>query len=105
MAEFVTSFRSSGESLDKFIISTISNTEPLVSPRQQGGIADQIWFMGQGYEDAVLERRQLLQATWEDLLRWNALLETMAKDGAVCVVGHSEALNACEAEDLTVVDL
>ena len=105
MAEFVTAFRSSGESLDKFIISTISNTEPLVSPRQQGGIADQFWFMGLGYEDAVLERRQLLQATWEDLLHWCSLLETMAKDGAVCVVGHSEALNACETEELTVVDL
>jgi shikimate dehydrogenase len=32
-------------------------------------------------------------------------LKRAAEKGAVCVVGHSEALNACEAEGLTLVDL
>lgn len=105
MADFVKTFRESGENLDKFIISTIAGTEPLVSPRQQGAIADQRWFAGLKREDAVRERRELLHATQDDLLHWCHMLNAMARDGAACVVGHSDALNACQDENLTIVDL
>ena len=105
MAAFLDGFRSSGEKLDKFIISTIAGTEPLAAPRQLGSMAESQWFAGLTYEDAVQERRELLEADWDQLLAWSGMLDKLKDLGAVCVVGHSEALNACEAEDLTVVDL
>lgn len=103
IADFVRQFHDSGEDLTKFIISTVASTDPLVSPKGQGGIADSQWFAGLTYEDAVRERRELLSATQEDLLAWCGMLDRMTKEAGVCVVGHSEALNACEG--LTVVDL
>lgn len=102
LGRFVEEFR---EDLDKFIISTIAGTEPLMSPRHQGIYADQSWFAGLTHEDAVQERRQLLQASREDLRRWCHLLDAMAREAAVCVVGSSDALSDCEAENLTIVDL
>ena len=105
MTDFVKAFLESGESLDKFIISTIAGTEPLVGPKHAGIIADQLWFAGINHDSAVLERRQLLEATAEDLLGWCNLLDAMARDAAVCVVGHSDALNACEEETLTILEL
>ena len=105
LADHIRAFRDSNEDLSKFIISTIAGTEPLISPRQQGVLADQLWFSGLTYEDSVQERRELLHATQEDLLGWCELLTSMAEAGAVCVVGHNEALNACDAENLTIVDL
>lgn len=105
MADYIKSFQDSSEDLSKFIISTIAGTEPLVSPKQQGSIADQLWFAGLTYEDAIQERRELLHATQEDLLCWCDMLSSMAEDSAVCVVGHNDALTACESENLTVVDL
>ena len=41
------------------------------------------------------ERRELLGATREDLLRCCELLETMAKTGGVCVVGSESLVDAC----------
>jgi Zn-dependent M16 (insulinase) family peptidase len=105
LAEFIQAFRNSGEDLSKFIISTIAGTEPLASPKQQGAIADQLWFAGLTYEEMAGERRELLRATWEDLLLWCDMLRAMAQSAAVCVVGNSDALAACEKEELTVVDI
>ncbi len=98
-------FTGSGEALSKFIISTVAETEPLLSPAQAASAADQRWISGITYEDLVAERRQLLNATPADLLRWCSALEAMAADAALCVVGHSEALKACEDEPLTVYEL
>lgn len=104
MADFVKAFQQAGESLDKFIISTIAKTEPLLAPRQQGILADQLWFTGLRYEDAVQERRQLLHATQEDLLNWCTMLENMANDAAICIVGHNDALNGC-GDDMIIFDI
>ena len=104
LGDFVRQFAESGETLDKYIISTVASTEPLVSPAAAGYIADKQWFSGLTYEDDVAERRQLLNATAEDLLSWCTALETMEK-GAVCVVGHSDALAACAEEELTLCEV
>lgn len=105
MADFLRSFVESGEALDKFIISTISGTEPLLSPRQVGQVADHHYFSGMTWDKLVAERQEMLATTPEKLLKWCGLYEKLAGDVAVCVVAHEEALTACKDEDLTVVDL
>ena len=105
MGQFVKAFAASGEDITGFIISTVAETEPLVSPDHQGQIADQDWFMGFTYDDAVAERRQLLSADAASLARWCKGLDALREQAAVCVVGHTDALNACEAENLTVWDI
>ena len=105
MADFLETFRDSGESLDKFIISTIAGTEPLMAPRQMGYMADGQWFVGTTYEDSLRERKELLEADWDSLLSWCGMLRQLREQGTVCVVGHSEALKGCDAEGLTLVDL
>ena len=105
MAEFLRSFVESGEPLDKFIISTISNTEPLLSPRQVGQTADNSYFSGMTWDKQAAERRQMLATTPEKLLGWCKLYEKLAGDAAVCVVAHEDALEACKDEGLTVADL
>ena len=104
LGDFIRQFAESDESLDKFIISTIASTEPLVSPAVAGNIADGQWLQGLTYEDAVKERRQLLDATIEDLLAWCPALELLS-DGTVCVVGHNEALEACSGKNLIIYDI
>ena len=105
MAAFLRAFVESGESLDKFIISTISNTEPLMAPRQVGQTADRDYFSGLTWDKLVAERQEMLATTPEKLLTWCDLYEKLAGDVAICVVAHEEALAACEKENLTVVGL
>ena len=103
-ADFLTEFVESGERIDKFVISTISDTEPLVSPREEGTIADGRWFSGITEDVLRQERADILATDGEKLLAWRDALNHMAENGAVCVVAHAEALKACEAEQLALAD-
>ena len=101
-ADFLREFVASGERIDKFVISTISDTEPLMSPRDEGAVADGRWFAGKTEEDLRRERAQILATDGATLLSWCPVLERMAESGAVAVVAHEEALKACEAENLVI---
>ena len=105
MGGFVKAFAESGADITGFIISTIAETEPLVSPAQQGRMADGDWFAGLGYAEAVAERKQLLNATAADLAKWCKALDALREQAAVCVVGYADALDGCKDENLTVVDI
>lgn len=103
-ADFIREFVQSGERIDKFIISTIAETEPLMSPRDEGARADGEWFSGKTEADLRQQRAEILATDGDALLYWCDALEHMAKTGAVCVVAHEEALKACEAEGLTIAE-
>ena len=45
----------------------------------------------------------MLSADKNALLTWCGVLDQMAKDGGVCVIGHDGAIAACEKEDLTIL--
>ena len=100
-ADFLKAFVSSGERIDKFVISTIAETEPLMSPRDEGARADGNWFAGKNEADQRRERGEILATDAQKLLGWCEILANMA-DGAVAVVAHDEALKACEAEGITI---
>ena len=95
LAEFIRGFTESGEPLTPFIISTIGQGEPLMTPHQKGRTADMRWFKGITDERRRADRRRVLAMTPADLTAWLGSLEAMAKDGAVCVIGHQDAVNAC----------
>jgi len=101
-AAFIREFVASGERIDKFVISTISDTEPLMSPRDEGAVADSKWFTGKTEADLRRERGEILATDGDKLLAWCQALEYMAENGAVCVVAHEEALKACEAEGIVI---
>ena len=103
-ADFLRAFVDSGERIDKFVISTVSELEPLMSPRDEGAVADGRWFSGKTEADLRRERAEILSTDGQALLGWCDALEHMAKTGAVCVVAHDEALKACEAENLEIAE-
>ncbi len=92
---FVKEYCDGDEDLTKFIISTIGESEPLRSPADQGQTADALWFAGVTRDDLKTIRAQMLATTRQTLLDWRPLLDKVAQEGAVCVVGHQDALNAC----------
>lgn len=101
-AAFIREFCESGEKLDKYIISTIGNTEPLRSPAETGEAADADTLNGRTYDYYKDLRAEMLSADKESLLAFCDTLEACAKDGCVCVVGSEKGLSECEG--LTVFD-
>ena len=97
MPEFLDSFAQAPEgSIDGFIISTIAQTEPLVSPASKGRSADDFWFSGFTDEDRIRVRREILETTPQRLADWHDAFEKLASEGRVCVVGPASALETCE---------
>lgn len=95
-AEFLRRSCESGAAMDQLIIGAISDTEPLLSAAAAGQTAIARRLRGITLEQKRQERRELLNATAEDLMKWQGLLETMANQGGVCVIGSEPLVKACE---------
>ena len=105
MADCVRGLVAAGQDITGFIISTVAETEPLEDTARRGKTADNDWFFGWGREQACAERKQLLHATAEELSKWCDALDSLKEDAGICVVGYADALSACEAEGLTIMDI
>ena len=96
-ADFLDAFAGAEDSgLSGFIISTIAQTEPLVSPASKGRSADDFWFSGFSDEDRIRIRREILETTASDLLSWKEAFRSLAQSGSTCVIGPRAALDTCE---------
>lgn len=91
------------EKLDKYIISTIGEIDPPLGATRQVMTCDQQILSGITSEKLRQMRADILATDDEALLKWCDVLDKMAEDGAVCVIGHEDALNACAAENLTLL--
>ncbi len=92
---FIRAFCESDEPLDKFIISSVSDEDPLRSPRLDGVTADAMWFAGKTKDELTEERRQMLAVTRESLLKTCEIWEKFAQNGNVCVCASENLLDDC----------
>ncbi len=102
-AAFLRSFAAEEEALDKYVISSLNELNPLLSARDKGALADTRTMTGYTREEGERIRREILEARGADLAACGTWLEAFAENGAVCVVAHDDALKACE--DLEISDL
>ena len=89
-----------GEDFGKYIISTIGEMDPLLSPSQKGAVADSRYISGLTYEDLAKDMDDMLKTKEEDLLSWVPALEAMAENGRIAVVANEAALKECEGLEI-----
>lgn len=101
LPDYIEEFASDSDAdIDGYIISTISSTEPLLSPAAKGRAADDFVFSGFTDEDRVRFRKEMLDTKPEDLLAQKEALRLLAESGCTCVVGPKNALADCEGLEL-----
>lgn len=99
--DFIEGFASEPDAdIDGYIISTISSTEPLLSPAAKGRAADDFVFSGFTDDDRRRFRKEMLETKPEDLLAQKEALRHMAESGCTCVVGPKNVLEGCEGLEL-----
>jgi len=101
--DYLREYVANTDSIVKYIISTIADTEPLVSPRIVGSIGDDNWFQHVSAEDLRRERSQILAADKAGLLKFAELCDKMAAGRRECVVAFRDALEA--QKDLEIMEL
>lgn len=87
----------SGEGLDRYIISTIAATEPLLSVRQKGLRAAEDYLSGMTAGMRQKVRSEILHTTREDLLWAGDVIEQICEKSGACIVGGKTALHAAAA--------
>ena len=87
-------FAESSESIDKYIISTISNTDPLLTPRSAGKLAQALYFRGITEEDRMQERSEILHTDKAALRAYSETLDTALSEASVCVIAGKSVIDA-----------
>ncbi len=103
IGDFIRQFCESGQKPDSFILSSIADMEPLVSPASRGDMADSDWLSGVTYEDKKKERRQMIATSTEDLISFAELADRFADTAPVCVVAGSGTFSG--TEDLELIEI
>lgn len=99
--EFLRQFVKEQESLHSFIISTISDMEPLLTPEDEGRAADYEYLRGVDYAMLCAERTKLLHTSKEDLLYCADALDSVWENPGMCLVAAEES--GFEAEKKIVI--
>ncbi len=81
--------------IDKYIISSLSSSDPLFTPRTRASSEDAQWFKKLPADRRQQLRHDILSTTKEDMAKIADMLDACEEGRAVCVVGGSETLDAC----------
>ncbi len=100
-SEFLREFCAQEGSLDKSIIGCISKMDPLLSVKDRSAAADSDWFRGITYDDRCRVWSDLLHTNKETIVRLSSLMDKLAEECSVCVIGGADIVEACADEQLT----
>ena len=94
-----------GMDLTGFILGTIAESDPLLTPKMKGKTADTRWWRGMTQDDLCRIRREMLSAGRSALTELAAALRTMMEDASVCVLGSQRQVDECAGKLDTVFTL
>ncbi len=98
---FLADFCKGIDNCDKYIISTIAETEPLQSPAEDGRKADRDYFCQIPDSAYQTERKEILGADVKTVSAWADRIAKAYEQACICVTGHTDALAKCG--DLTTI--
>ena len=94
-AAFLRDLASQTSDFTGFIIGTVANSSPLLTPKSKAQTGDRFYFSKTTWADRCRTRKELLGAAPADLLAIAAILEKTVNDGGICMVGGKEKLAKC----------
>ena len=85
----------SGESLDRYIISTIGDFQSAATPRLDGQRAAANYFCGRTRDDRNRIYSEILHTTPEELQQFSHILDKACEHSGICVIAGRDGLDAC----------
>ena len=93
-ADYLRNLAKSGESIENFIIGTIGDSEPLITPKVLSALSIGAYIRGESYEDRKERRREILKTSSEDLLKVADVIEKATEASGYCIVGGRDKIDA-----------
>ena len=94
-ADVMRAFCESGASIDNYIISTISNLDPLMSERLKGDAIQRMLLNGKDNSCRLRVYREALHTTKEDLLAFADCLDSLKDNTVSCVIAGKDLADKC----------
>ena len=105
MAGYLEDFCRETPKLDKFIIGSLGDFEPLLNSWRAIKQADGDYFRKTAQEEREQIRTELLGTTVKDLRSWCEVLEELNRKGGICVVGGEAQIKECKDKLETITAL
>lgn len=102
--EFLRNFARENTDFTGFIIGTVANRSPLMTPKTKAQVGDRFYFSKITWEERCCTRKQLLEAKADELIAIADAVEGTLNNGGICIVGGQTQLDQC-AELETVITL
>lgn len=93
--EYLQEFCKNNDNVEKYIVGTTGDYDPLVTAKAMAKLSDLEYFAGISYADKCDILTQILSTTTEDILNTIPVFEKVNKDDDVCVIGNKEAIEKC----------
>lgn len=94
-ADYIASLDLSEREMTKYIIGTISNDVPPLTPKLKGSRAMNLYLTGYPVEEIQKTRNEILAAKPEDIRRAAEAVRAFVSQNYTCVVGSEAAVQAC----------
>ncbi len=94
-ADYIASLELSEREMTKYIIGTISNDVPPLTPKLKGNRAMNLYLTGYTVEEIQKTRNEILTATPEDIHKAAEAIRAFVSQNCTCVVGSEAAVQAC----------
>ncbi|MDO4312836.1 MAG: insulinase family protein [Eubacteriales bacterium] len=98
VAEYLRNFTVSDYDMNKYVIGTMSNLDQPMTPAMKGDRSLNLYMNHVSADMIREERRQVLEATQDDIRRLAGVVEAMMKAEQICVIGSEEKIE--EAKDM-----
>lgn len=92
VVDYLKHFSADDRQMDQFVIGALSNVTRPMTPSQQGERSFALYMAGITMEELVKERREILDATVEDIRALHKIVAAILEDQLLCVVGAEEKL-------------
>ena len=99
-AAFLRKFARNKKQVEKYIISSLNELNPLLSPREESALADSRIMTGMTREETEKIRMEILNIRASDLAEGIEWLDCYAKEGNVCIAGPGDMLDRLDGFEI-----
>lgn len=105
MAQFIREIDIDQESLDRYIIGSISEIDRPLTPYMKGELATQYYICKISQSDLQRERDQILSTTPNDLIALSKVIDESMKKNFICVLGNETTISENSEMFETLINL
>lgn len=103
--DYLRNLKINDSQMANYIIGTLSSLDAPKTVRSKGKTSDINYITGMTQEDIQRERDEVINAKWEDILKYADMLDAIAKQNSFCVFGSKDSIEKNKDIFKTIINI